>query len=57
MLTTAPARLIGGPFDGRDAMITRASPRITLAGFTYVRIDDPDTGQYLGGYVLEVSTE
>lgn len=46
------ALLIGGPFDGRKVSLTRTPPRIEAAGVTYDRLDDPDTGEYLGGYVF-----
>lgn len=44
--------LIGGParFDGQHVTLTRTPPRLEIAGVLYTRIDDPDTGESLGGY-------
>jgi len=44
-------RLVGGPFGGQGVALKRTPPRIAPAGYTYYRIDDPDTGEFLGGYV------
>lgn len=46
---------IGGPHDGKRGEIRHTPDRVVLgrAGgsmATYERIDDPDTGEFLGGY-------
>lgn len=46
-------RLIGGPYDGHTATITETPPVVELDGTRYVRLDDPDTGEFLGGYAVE----
>lgn len=47
------ALLIGGRFDRAKVELTQAPQRIEVAGQLYKRLDDPDTGEYLGGYVAE----
>jgi len=41
---------IGGPLRGARAALTKTPPRLVVLGATYERIDDPDTGEFLGGY-------
>lgn len=55
---TTTARLIGGPYDGITAHLRTASApaRITVGTTSYVRIDDPDTNEYLGGYAHQESS-
>lgn len=45
--------LIGGLYDHRRVELTRAAARLEIAGQLYRRLDDPDTGEFLGGYVAE----
>ena len=57
-----PVVFLGGPYDGwRGHMNTETPPeRVQLGqaeGYetpraTYERVDDPDTGEWLGGYVI-----
>lgn len=51
------AVFIGGPYDGWRALLRRTPERVQfgLGGerspkANYERIDDPDSGEYLGGY-------
>lgn len=50
------ARLIGGPYDGLTAYLSKTPPRIQVASSIYVRVDDPDTQEYLGGYAHTMET-
>jgi|GEM_PF-5855453 len=43
---------LGGPFDGQRAALTGTPPRVQIGSVLYERIDDPDTGESLGGYVV-----
>lgn len=45
------AIFIGGPLDNRIVDLTHAPPRAECNGITYSRVDDPDTGEFLGGYI------
>ena len=53
--------LLGGPCDGWKADLIRLPDRILLTrssqsprgGLSYSRLDDPDTGEFLGGYVYD----
>lgn len=47
------AVLIGGPFDRRKVTLSRTPLRILVGSRLYLRLDDPDTGEYLGGYALQ----
>ncbi len=44
--------LLGGPFNGRSIPLRKEPPRILIAGRIYERINDPDTGEGLGAYVI-----
>jgi hypothetical protein len=47
------ARLIGGPMDGQQIGILGQAPRrVDIGRHRYDRLDDPDTGEYLGGYTF-----
>lgn len=46
--------LIGGPFGGHRAALTRTPQRIDVGGHRYERINDPDTGESLGGYMHRI---
>jgi hypothetical protein len=48
---------IGGPVDRQRADLTRTPPQVSVLGVLYHRIDDPDTGSFLGGYVTEAKAE
>jgi len=48
--------LVGGPYDGCHADLIRTPPRIDIGRNRYVRIDDPDTGESLGGYFYDGET-
>lgn len=41
---------IGGPFDRCRTGLLHTPPRVIMGGEVYERIDDPDTGEFLGGY-------
>lgn len=46
-------RLLGGPYDGQDVHVWQIPPRIAIGRrWIYERIDDPDTEEFLGAYVL-----
>ncbi|MFJ2535873.1 hypothetical protein [Microbacterium maritypicum] len=45
--------LLGGRFHGVNPDLRREPLRIVIAGETYARIDDPDTGESLGAYVVD----
>ena len=51
--------LLGGPHDRSTAEVSSQPPRICVVAraleepVTYVRVDDPDTGEPLGAYVWE----
>lgn len=49
--------LIGGGFDGEDVEIAKLPRLLMIAEQVYERLDDPDTGEYLGGYALQRSAE
>lgn len=49
---TTRVALIKGPGDGMTATLSRTPPRIEIAGVIYTRLDDPDTGEFLGGYAV-----
>jgi hypothetical protein len=48
----AMAYFVGGRVGGMKVELTRTPPRVVVAGQTYDRVDDPDTGEYLGAYAL-----
>lgn len=50
MIELPLTRFIGGPLDGVEARIASTPRRVEHKGHTYERIDDPDTGEYLGAY-------
>lgn len=52
------ATLVGGPHDGAKITLTAATPppRIQIGGTIYHRVDDPDTGNYLGAYAHQETT-
>lgn len=45
--------LLGGRFDGARATVTQTPYRVEIDRVSYLRVDDPDTGEFLGGYVAE----
>lgn len=45
--------MIGGPWDGNWCTLRETPPRIQIGITYYRRLDDPDTGEFLGGYVLD----
>lgn len=49
-LTTAV--LVGGAYDGQTAILDDDVQSIEINGLIYDRINDPDTGESLGGYAL-----
>src|SRR5699024_728031 len=42
--------LIGGPFDGVQVQLTETPLHIDIDSVRYKRLDDPDTGEFLGAY-------
>lgn len=50
-----PVRFLGGPLDGFRAQLSRTPTEFVAAHHTYVRLDDPDTGEPLGAYVLDTT--
>lgn len=44
------AYLIHGSFNRQTVDLSKTPPRIQIGDQVYHRIDDPDTGEYLGGY-------
>lgn len=49
------ASLIGGPFDGWTAALDSTPSILWIMGHRHERIDDPDTGEWLSGYVYRDS--
>lgn len=49
--------LIGGPYDGQRVSLTSTPMRIDAGWFRYERINDPDTGESLGGYIIGAEGE
>lgn len=47
--------LLGGPFDRYRTRLTRTPGCIVLEGTFYERVDDPDTGRYLGAYAAQAT--
>ncbi len=47
----------GGPYNGIRANLVRTPPRVEIRGVLYERVDDPDTGIFLGLYVHDAPTE
>lgn len=45
-------RIIGGPYDGWAVYVTDTPPDIEILGCRYRRIDDPETGEFLGTYAI-----
>ena len=45
-----PIRFIRGPMDGYTCTLSVLPDHVIVSGRTYTRIDDPDTGTFLGGY-------
>jgi hypothetical protein len=45
--------LLGGRFHNAKPNLRREPPYIVIAGERYSRIDDPDTGEALGAYVVD----
>jgi len=45
-------RLIGGPYDGLRCILTATPPVVLVSECAYERVDDPDTGEFLGGYAF-----
>lgn len=46
-------RLLGGRYDRSRVTLSKTPPVIFVGSERYERIDDPDTGEFLGGYVQE----
>lgn len=42
--------LLQGPFNGSEPKLSSFPPQIEIQGYIYLRIDDPETGEYLGAY-------
>jgi hypothetical protein len=42
---------LGGPFDGRHAELEDFPEHVLIGGVRYDRVDNPGTGDFLGGYV------
>src|SRR5690625_2844315 len=42
--------LVGGPFDGGQVQLTETPLHIDIDGVRYKRLDDPNTGEFLGAY-------
>lgn len=49
------ALLLGGRFDRIEVWLSAVPARIEASGQRYDRLDDPDTGEYLGAYVAQAS--
>lgn len=47
---TDQIRFIGGPMDGHRAYLSTTPRTIAIGKDAYERIDDPATGEFLGGY-------
>lgn len=47
-------RLLGGRYDGVEVELSSTPRRIRVGEVEYVRIDDPDTGEFLGGYYVGI---
>jgi hypothetical protein len=45
--------LIGGPADKFEFSLREAPKRLLVGDTVYERIDDPDTGDFLGGYAVQ----
>ncbi len=43
-------KFIGGPYDGQRGDVSRTVPVVIVGRSEYLRIDDPETGDFLGGY-------
>lgn len=43
--------LVGGQYDGQRGSLVGTPSLITVDDLPYVRLNNPDTGAYLGGYV------
>jgi hypothetical protein len=52
-VSRARVALLGGPYDGHRVSLISTPPRILVGEEPYVRVDDPDTGEFLGGYAHE----
>lgn len=48
---------IKGPIDGQRAMLAKTPDHVLVSGFRYDRIDDPDTGEFIGAYSLHYEGE
>lgn len=48
-------KFTGGPLDKWEADFPSAPLRVEVMGALYERIDDPDTGEFLGGYAFKSS--
>jgi hypothetical protein len=42
--------LIGGRWDRYRVELSKTPPRVLVGNEIYDRVDDPDTGEFLGGY-------
>lgn len=49
-LEAVDVRFIGGVMDGITVGLKRTPRRLLIGRFMYSRLDDPDTGEFLGGY-------
>jgi len=45
-------RLIGGTHDRRVTRLAKTPRRIRVAGQVYERVEDPETGEFLGAYAV-----
>jgi hypothetical protein len=45
--------MVGGPWDGNWCTLTATPPRVQIGITLYRRLDDPDTGEFLGGYIVD----
>lgn len=52
---TTTVRFIGGKADGLSAEVTSTPKELVVGGDWYERIDDPDTGESLNGYVWRMA--
>lgn len=50
---TFRASFIGGPFGGMVRQLTKTPPRVAIRDSMYHRLDDPDSGEFLGAYTYE----
>lgn len=50
-----PITFLGGPLDGTRAWVSNTPERLQVRDIIYLRLLDPDTEEFLGGYAVALA--